>query len=303
MQNILIAGGTGLVGMHLSNILRGRGYHVMHLSRSQNPNANFPAYAWDIESKKIDQEAFSQADFIINLAGTGIADKRWTDERKEDIIKSRTKSTLLLKEYIAIQPNKVKAYLSASAIGYYGDRENELLIESASAGKGFLAESTLAWENAIAKVAQTGMRTVALRTGIVLSTEGGALEKMLMSFTFRMGVYFGDGKQWFSWIHIDDLCNMFVWALEHEEAQGVYNAVAPNPLSNYDLTKAVSQAKGGGYILVPAPAFALRIAMGEMANVVLNSSRVSSQKIENQGFRFQFPEAVAALKDLFRRKI
>ncbi len=303
MQNILIAGGTGLVGIHLSRILRGRGYNVIHLSRHQNLNAEFPAYAWDIEKEMLDEEAFSQADYIINLAGSGIADKRWTDSRKRDIIESRTKSTHLLAHYLKNKPHHVKAYISASAIGYYGERGDELVTEESPAGKGFLAESTQAWENAVEEVRKIGIRTVAVRIGVVLSTEGGALEKMLISFKFRLGVYFGNGNQWFSWIHIEDLCNVFVWAIEQQKAEGIYNAVAPHPLSNYDLTEAISIAKGGGYLLIPTPALALRVAMGEMADVVLNSTKVSSQKIENQGFRFKFPEAVPALKDLFERKI
>ena len=303
MQNILIAGGTGLVGIHLSRILRGRGYNVMHLSRHPNLNSEFPAYAWDIEKNTIDETAFSQADYIINLAGSGIADKRWTDSRKRDIIESRTKSTLLLGHYLKNKPHHVKAYLSASAIGFYGERGDEFVNEESPAGKGFLAESTQAWENAIDEVKKTGTRTVAIRTGVVLSTEGGALEKMLISFNFRVGVYFGNGNQWFSWIHIEDLCNIFVWAIEQSKADGVYNAVAPTPLSNYDLTEAISIAKGGGYLLIPTPALALRIAMGEMADVVLSSTKVSSQKIISEGFRFKYSEAVPALKDLFQRKI
>jgi uncharacterized protein len=303
MKNILIAGGTGLVGSRLSHILRGMGYTVSHLSRRENLKAEFPAYAWDVEKQTLDVRAITQADCIINLAGSGIVDKRWTEARKKDIIDSRVQSALLLKNTLNTTNHKIKAYLSASAIGFYGDRENEPLPENAPQGIGFLTESTVAWENAVAEVGKTGIRTVALRIGIVMSTKGGALQKMLISFLFRMGVYFGNGKQWYSWIHIDDLCRMFVWAIENETAKGVYNAVSPTPLSNYDLTKAISTAKGGAYLLMPAPAFALRLAMGEMADAVLYSTLASSQKIENEGFTFKFPEAVSALKDLLERKI
>jgi uncharacterized protein len=303
MKNILIAGGTGLVGSRLSHILRGMGYTVSHLSRRENLKAEFPAYAWDVEKQTLDVRAITQADCIINLAGSGIVDKRWTEARKKDIIDSRVQSALLLKNTLNTTNHKIKAYLSASAIGFYGDRENELLPENAPSGTGFLTESTVAWENAAAEVGKTGIRTVALRIGIVMSTKGGALQKMLISFLFRMGVYFGNGKQWYSWIHIDDLCRMFVWAIENETAKGVYNAVSPTPLSNYDLTKAISTAKGGAYLLMPAPAFALRLAMGEMADAVLYSTLASSQKIEKEGFTFKFPEAVSALKDLLVRKI
>ena len=300
MKNILIAGGTGLVGNRLSQLLRDMGYTVFHLSRRENKEAEFPAYAWDINKQTLDLKAIEQADFIINLAGSGIAEKRWTAARKKDVIESRVQSALLLKQALNTTNHAAKAYISASAIGFYGDSGDEIVSETSNKGTGFLAESTLAWENAIAEVAKTGIRTVALRIGIVMSPKGGALQKMLIPFMFRLGVYFGNGKQWYSWIHIDDLCRMFIWAIENEKAQGTYNAVAPTPLSNYDLTAAISEAKGGYYLLVPAPSFALRLGMGEMADAVLNSTHVSSQKIENEGFKFKFPEAVAAFKDLFK---
>jgi uncharacterized protein len=303
-MNILIAGGTGLVGFRLSHILRGMGHTVHHLSRRANPKAEFPAFAWDIEKETLDINAFQNADYIINLAGSGIVDKRWTAARKKDIIDSRVQSTLLLKKYLTTTPNKVKAYISASAIGYYGDRQEALLMEDAApADKGFLSESTIAWEKAVGEIANTGLRTVAIRIGIVMSTQGGAMEKMLIPFMFRLGVYFGNGQQWYSWIHIEDLCHIFVWAIENDKAQGIYNGVAPNPLTNYDLTKAMATAKGGFHILLPAPSVAMRIGMGEMADTVLGSTKVSSQKIENQGFTFKYPTALEAIKDLLARKI
>lgn len=303
MKTILIAGGTGLVGSFLSKMLKNKGYNVRHLSRKPNRNAEFPTFQWDIKKGFIEDAAFENTDYIINLAGSGIADKRWTDERKRDIIESRTHSTRLLKKYISDKNMPIKAYISASAIGYYGERGDELVTEVSPRGRGFLAESTGAWEKAIDEISKIGVRTVAIRIGIVLSTEGGALEKMLLPFMFRAGVYFGGGRQWYSWIHIEDLCNMFIWALENDKAQGYYNGVAPNPLSNYDLTQAISTAKGGGYIIAPTPAWSLKMTMGEMADVVLNSTKVSAQKVINEGFQFQFPEAIAALKDLFERKI
>lgn len=300
MRTVLIAGGTGLVGTRLSEILRDRGYKVIHLSRRQNLEAEFPAYAWDVEKGTIDEVALRQADYIVNLAGAGIADKRWTDARKKLIIQSRTQSTALLGHFIKDKSLKIKAYLSASAIGFYGNRQDDIMTEESTAGNGFLVESTVEWEKYVNEISSLGIRTIALRIGIVLTTKGGALEKMLISFWFRLGVYFGSGKQWFSWIHIEDVCNMFVWAIENEKAQGTYNAVAPNALTNFELTEAISEAKGGGYLMIPTPVFALRLAMGEMADVVLSSTRVSSKKVENQGFRFQFREILPALRDLFK---
>lgn len=298
MKNILIAGGTGLVGTKLSHLLRGAGYKVTHLSRRADPNAEFPSFAWQPEKGIVDKKAFDNVDAIINLAGAGIVDKRWTNARKRIIIQSRTTGNVLIANFLQNEKHSVKAYVSASAIGFYADRGATLMTEKDTAGRGFLAESTLAWENAINIVRKTGVRTVALRIGIVLSTEGGALPQMLMPFHFRLGTYFGNGEQYISWIHIDDLCRMFQFALENEKMSGVFNGVAPKPLSNYDFTKAMVEAKGGGYLMIPAPSFALRIVMGEMADAVLGSTNVSSQKIENQGFSFLYGDAHKALENL-----
>jgi uncharacterized protein len=299
MKKILIAGGTGLIGKHLSQLLKNNGYEVTHLSRRANPNAEFPTYAWQPEAGTFDKKAFDEADAIINLAGAGIADKLWSKERKKEIIESRTSGNALIANYLRSNNHSIQTYISASAIGFYADRGDELMTETTTVGKGFLAESTAAWEQAIQEVAATNVRTVALRIGVVLSPEGGALQKMLLSFMFRLGVYFGNGQQWTSWIHRADLCNIFLWALQNQDIKGIYNAVAPTPISNYDLTKAISVAKGGGYLMLPTPSFALRLGMGEMADVVLGSTKVSSQKIENQGFIFRFPKVAEALKDLF----
>ncbi|MDZ7881094.1 MAG: TIGR01777 family oxidoreductase [Saprospiraceae bacterium] len=298
MKNILIAGGTGLIGTHLSQLLKSKGHTVAHLSRRANPSAEFPTYAWQPEKGIFDKKAFDEADAIINLAGASIADKLWSKKRKQEIIFSRTAGNTLIAQYLRSNSHHVKTYISASAIGFYDDRGDDMMTETSSVGTGFLAESTMAWENAIAEVAATGVRTVALRIGVVLSPEGGALQKMLIPFWFRLGVYFGNGQQWVSWIHRMDLCNLFVWALENQNAQGTFNAVAPTPLSNLNLTKAISMARGGFYLSVPAPSFILRLVMGEMADVVLGSTRVSCRKLENQGFVFQFPNALEALKDL-----
>jgi uncharacterized protein len=302
-RTVLIAGGTGLIGKHLSQLLQNTGYKVIHLSRKPNPQAPFPAYAWDIERQYVDPTAWAQADYVINLAGSGIADKPWTKERKRDIIESRTKAAATIEHYLKTTPNKVKAYVSASAIGFYGNRGDELMHETDVAGTGFLSESTIAWENAVAPISQTGLRTVALRIGIVLSKQGGALPKLLIPTIFRVGTYFGDGSAMYAWIHIDDVCRMFVKAIEDERMNGIYNAVAPQPLTIYNLTRAIGSAKGGFFLFLPAPIFAIRLLMGELADVVANSTNVSSAKIEATGFQFQFPEAVEALKDIFKRKI
>lgn len=303
-KTVLIAGGSGLVGSRLSEMLTERGYKVTHLSRKSSANGRYPTFSWDVAAGKIDENAFDNVACVINLAGTGIADKRWTTARKKDIIESRTKSTDLLKKYVRERQSSIEVYLSASAIGIYGDRPDEILTEEAPMGNGFLAESTHAWEKSIIGLMnETSLRTVALRIGVVLSTQGGALPKILLSFLFRIGVYFGNGQQWFSWIHIDDLCRMFIWAIENPTAKGFYNATAPTPLSNLDFTDAVGRAKGGFFLKFPAPSFMLRLVLGEMSDVVLTGARVSAEKIQKAGFTFDYPEAVAALQDILKRKV
>lgn len=303
MPTVLIAGGSGLIGQRLSDILKQKGYEVLHLSRRRRQEASFPSYQWDVSQKAIEAEAVRRADYVVNLAGAGIADKPWTAARKKGIIDSRVGSTRLLLSSFHANKHLPRAYISAAAIGYYGDRGNELLEESSPPGSGFLSESCAAWENAIAEVAASGIRTVALRTGVVLSSRGGALEKILLPFSFRLGAYFGDGSQWYSWIHIDDMCNMFVKAIEDEQMQGHYNGVAPNPVTNKELTEQVKRALNKPALLFPIPAFTLRLAMGEMADVILFSTKVSSRKIEQAGFSFQHPHLNEALADLLNRKI
>lgn len=304
MSNILIAGGTGLLGMRLSHLLKEKGHQVFHLSRKQNLNATFPAYQWDLEKQFIDPAVMEKAEVIINLAGAGVADARWTDARKQLIIDSRVDSALLLKSFIENKKTPARTYISASAVGYYGNRGNQLLKETDPPGEeGFLAESVIAWEKAIDQVAETGIRTVAFRIGIVLSTKGGALEKMLLPFNFFNGTYFGDGSMYYSWIHIDDIANMFIEAVDNEAYSGYYNGVGPHPATNKEIILACKKALGKPAIILPAPAIVLRTAMGEMADMILDSTRVSSEKIERAGFRFQFPELMPAIKDLLARKL
>jgi uncharacterized protein (TIGR01777 family) len=303
MSTIIIAGGTGLLGMNMSKILTEKGYEVRHLSRMRNLNAPYPAYAWNLNNQTIDEDVFQNVDYVINLAGANIGGKRWTKRQKQLIIESRTQSTQLLRDSIEKLPKKPKAFISASAVGIYGDRGNEMLSEESSSGTGFVPEVVKEWEKAIDKVTQTGIRTVALRIGIVLSTKGGALEKMLLPFKLMNGSWFGNGAQYYSWIHIDDVTQLFIKAIEDEKMHGVYNAVSPNPETCKNLVIQIKKALNSPAILMPVPSFALKIGMGEMAVIVMDSTRVSSQKIEDTGFKFQFPELLPALKDLIKRKI
>ena len=303
MATVLIGGGSGLIGMHLSKMLQDKGYDVLHLSRQKKAAALFPTFQWDIDEQQIDETAVQKSDYVINLAGAGIADAKWTAARKRLIIHSRVASTRLLIHSFKQRSHPPKAFISASAIGYYGDRGAEWLGEEASAGSGFLAESCTAWEAAVAEAAQLGWRTVIGRVGIVLSTQGGALPKMLLPLKMHLATYFGDGQQYYSWIHIDDLCRIFIKAIEDDQMSGIYNACGPAPIGNQDFIQTLAAAMNKTALPVPTPAFALRMAMGEMADVVLSSARVATDKIQMTGFQFQHPALEAALRDLINRSV
>ena len=302
-ETVLIAGGTGLIGSFLSPLLRGAGYTVLHLSRTQDLEAEFPAYHWDIQRGELDLEALERADYVINLAGAGIADKLWTKDRRRVIVSSRVDGALLFKEKIKQCQTPPKAYLSASAIGYYGDRGTERLTVESAPGTGFLASTTLQWENAIREVAETGVRTAWLRTGIVLSTKGGALQKIMLPFKAFIGSYFGDGSQYYSWIHIEDIARMYLYLINHDGLAGAFNGTAPHPETNKELTYKVRTAIKKTAIVAPVPEAALRLGMGDMADTVMGSSLVLPERITSAGFEFMHPELLPALRDLLARKI
>ncbi|GAB2474871.1 TIGR01777 family oxidoreductase [Algoriphagus taiwanensis] len=294
MNHILITGGSGLVGQQITRLLEKKGYQVAWLSRSAQGQKSF---LWDVEKGKIDPEALEWADAVIHLAGAGVAEKRWTPERKKLILESRTQSTQLLYSAIEKADNKPSTFISASAVGYYGfNTGTKLVDENSPAGDDFLAEVVIAWENEVKKMESLHLRTVLLRIGIVLDAEGGALGEMLKP---PVAAPLGSGDQWMSWIHIEDLARMFVFALEKTTLQGVYNAVSPNPATNQQLTQEAASAKGKPYLGIGVPGFALKLVLGEMAAMVLGGNRVSSQKIQKAGFQFEFFELSAALRDIF----
>ncbi|MBB4079854.1 hypothetical protein GGR28_002481 [Lewinella aquimaris] len=297
METVLIGGGSGFVGMHLSRKLRSAGYEVRHLSRTARPGGEFATFVWDVNTDVIDAAAFADVGYVINLAGAGIADERWTQERKKVIIESRTGSTRLLATTMARLGITPKLYLSASAIGYYGDRGEELLTEDAAPGDGFLSQSCVLWEESVGEVARLGIPVFINRTGIVLHPKEGALEKMLLPLKVRTSTYFGDGKQYFSWIHIEDLVGIYVFALENQ-LTGVYNGTAPNPVRSKAFAQSLGPALNKSALVVPAPAAALEVAMGEMSHTVLDSTRCSAAKIEAAGYRFAYPELSQALEQL-----
>lgn len=295
MSKILITGASGLVGTRLTEMLVGQGHVVSHLGRTKKAGS-IPSFIWDVERGVIDEEAFTGIDTVIHLAGAGVADKRRNEKRKQEILTSRTQSTALLARYLQRYP-AIKTVVSASAIGYYGfgmtDKE---FTEESHPGKDYLAKVVQAWEGEVDKIQDK--RVVKLRIGIVLSEKGGALMEMVKPIRWGVGSPLGSGKQYMSWIHIDDLCRMFIKAVEDDSLRGAYNVTGPYAVTNRELTRAIAKALRKPLWLPPVPAFVLNIVVGEMAVIVLNGSNVTSKKIQQTGFTFQFPILEEALHDL-----
>lgn len=303
MKTVLITGGTGLIGKHLSELLKVKGYNVRHLSRIQNINTKFPVHQWDLKGKHINTRALEGVCSIVHLAGAGIVDKRWSDKRKKEIEDSRVDGIKLIYEYLNRKKYQIRNFVGASAIGFYGNTGDTLNTTESEAGTNFLSEVCKRWEHATLSLKKLDLRTVVIRIGIVLSTQGGALKKMLPSYKVRIGTYFGNGQQYYSWIHIDDLCKLFVQAIEDEDMEGIYNGVAPEATTNKNLAKVIAKAMNKKALTLPIPAFALRLAMGEMASVILDSTRVQPNRLLAHKFDYDYPDLEKALKDLLKRRV
>jgi uncharacterized protein (TIGR01777 family) len=303
MKKVLITGGTGMIGSALTKQLVNKNYVVIILTRKAKPSSGNIIYKeWSPEEGRIDETAVSEADYTVHLAGANVGDKRWTEKRKKEIVDSRVKSGELLVKSTQNIPNKIKAVVSASAIGWYGPDPQipnpEPFVESDGADESFLGSTCVRWENAIKPVQDLRKRLVILRTGIVLSNEGGAYPEFKKSFKFRVAAILGNGKQIVSWIHIDDLASLYIHAIENESLNGIYNAVAPGPVSNSQLMQTIGVYQGKKYICIHVPAFALKIALGEMSIEVLKSATVSSAKTEAAGFGFSYPTVNEAIEQL-----
>lgn len=299
MAKILITGGSGLVGKRLSSLLAARGDQVIHLSRKADPTAEFPTFTWDIKQQQLDTSAFDGVDHIIHLAGAGIADERWSAARKKEILASRVQGTRLLVDALEWLPKKPKTFIAASAVGFYGDSDN-LCTEDSVAGSDFLADTCVAWEKESSR-AQTLTRTCIMRIGIVLSTEGGALPKLMLPFRLYAGAILGSGKQFMSWIHLDDLCAAFIHLIDHPETEGVYNGVAPIPETHYTFNKALAHVMRRPLWLW-IPGIFLRLALGEMAITVLTGQQVSNEKLLQSGFHCKYGNIHSALTALIPQK-
>ena len=301
-KTILITGGSGLVGKHLTKMLLQKGYKIHILSRNdeQQSSPNIKTFKWDVYKREIDNECINDVEIIIHLAGEGIADKRWTEKRKKQIIESRTESIRLLYTLLKNNPaHPVKSVISASAIGYYSDRGNELMVEENKPANDFLAQSCVEWEKAVDEGLHLGLRIVKFRTGIVLDKNSGALSQMSKPFKIGFGAALGSGKQYMSWIHIQDTIRMYIYAVENENLEGIYNMVAPKPVTNKEMSKAIAEALHKPLWLPYVPAFALKLAMGEMSTIVLGSIKVSADKIQSVGFKFDYSDLKSALKEIY----
>lgn len=301
-MNILITGGTGLVGKKLSTILTGKGHEVRVLSRSKRKNTDIKYFQWDLEAGSIDKNALLNVDCLVHLVGAGIVDEKWTDQRKKLIIDSRVDPLLLLaKEFKAIN-EKPKAIISASAIGIYGfGRGEEKVSEDSEFGEDYLAEVTKLWENAVVDFAKKlKIREARIRIGIVMDKGEGALPKLALPVKFGVGSALGDGKQWTSWIHANDLAQLFVEAIEREAYSGAYNAVAPNPVRNSEFVNIVAKVLKMPIWAPNVPAFVLRMLLGERARLVLEGTYVKNERLQEQGFQFQFTDLEAAVQDIYK---
>jgi uncharacterized protein (TIGR01777 family) len=298
-KKVLITGGSGTVGRNLSELLIRKGYEVAHLSRSQGKNPKIKTYLWNVDKHEIDEHCIDGVSIIVHLAGAGIADSRWTAERKETIIKSRTESIQLVYELLKKYPHQVKTVVSASASGFYSERGSEWMTEKNMPNNDFLGHCSVLWEQSVDEAHSLGLRVVKFRTGVILDKNSGALPKMAAPVKFCIGSPLGSGQQFISWIHIDDVVNMYLKGIEDENLSGAYNMSTPNPITNTELTKAIAKTLNKPLWLPHVPTFILKLIFGEMSEVVLGSTRMNVKKILATGFQFKYPEINTALKEIY----
>ncbi len=307
-QTVLITGGTGLVGKTLSKALIKKGYQIIILTRNtadKKAETGLTYAEWNVAKQQIDMAALQRADYIVHLAGAGVVEKKWTAAYKKEIVESRSESSRLIYEALKNNTNNVKAIVSASATGWYGADAvpAKPFVETDLANEDFLGHTCKLWEASIEPVETLGKRLVKLRTGIVLSNDGGALAEFKKPLNLGVAAILGSGKQIVSWIHINDLCSMFIAGIENENLSGSYNAVAPNPVSNKMLTLTLAKAmRGNFFIPMHVPSFVLKMMMGDRSIEILKSATVSCKKILHAGFTFAFTTIETALEDLAAKK-
>jgi uncharacterized protein (TIGR01777 family) len=306
METVLITGGTGMLGKALGKYLVNKGYKIIILSRGIQPdkmgdaNNNIHFAKWDVKNRIIDIAALQEADHIIHLAGAGVMEKKWSDSYKKEIVSSRVDSAKLIIESLKANENKVRTMISASAIGWYGEGE-QVHTEDEPADDSFLGETCRLWEESVATVTTLNKRLVKIRIGIVLSAAGGALKEFIQPLRFGAATILGNGKQMMSWVHIDDLCRIFLYAIENTEVHGAHNAVAPAPVNNKTLILTLAKKRNRFYIPLHVPTFILKLMLGERSVEILRSATVSCKKILAAGFSFQYDHIEKALEDILKK--
>jgi uncharacterized protein (TIGR01777 family) len=305
LKTVIITGGTGDIGKSLTLLLKEMGYRVIVFSRTAKRKmkaGEMIVYRhWDPERFEFDKESIGEADAIVNLAGAGIADKRWTKERKRVIYDSRINSDKTIVKALEQVPNKIQVVVNASAIGYYGRSDGKrILSESDLPGSDFLSKVCFDWEEEIKPVINMGKRLVILRTGMVLDSNTGGYPKMTQSLKFKIGAVPGKGSEMISWIHINDLCRVYLEAIENELLSGIYNACAPETVSGIKFIRETGRIKTGGkFVLVRVPAALLRIILGMVVDeAILQNAQVSCEKLQRTGFKFLFNTIEAAVANL-----
>ena len=298
-MKVLITGSSGLVGSALTDFFVANGDEVIRLLSRSAP-ADSPV--WDPENGEINLAGVRDISAVVHLASDNLGEGRWNDRKKNSILNSRVKGTQLLSEFFAATEHKPNVIVSASAVGYYGNRGEKRVDEASEPGKGFLADVCRQWEEATASAVDVGIRVANLRLGLILSAEGGTLKKMLLPFRIGLGGVIGSGKQYMSWVSIDDVIGTIQHIIANAAVRGPVNLVSPNPVSNREFTKTLGQVLNRPTIF-PMPAFAARIAFGEMADeLLLSSTRVIPKKLMDSGYEFRHPELGGAFEHLLNRK-
>ena len=299
METVLITGGSGLLGKHLCRKLMERGYKPAILTRRPDYKSNITNYYWDPDKEEINNDAISSADYIIHLAGVNIGEKRWTKKRKRIIMDSRILPAKFLFDKIKESGHKPRAFISISGVGYYGSiTSDRIFSETDRHAEDFLGEVCRLWENTASRFEAIGMRTVRIRSAVVLTERGGVLARMALPVKFGIGSPIGSGKQYFPWIHVEDLCNIFIRAIEDTQMTGVYNAAAPDQRINKEFVRTLAKVLKKPLWFPPVPAILMKLLLGEMSVILLTGSRISSEKIKKAGYLFIFPELEDALKNL-----
>lgn len=301
-MKVLVTGASGMVGAKLIAILVEKGYLIHALSRKAHPDTDKIKYfSWNVDQGKIDKQCIDGVDAIIHLAGENIGKKPWSKRVRTHILKSRTDSIALIYQLLANYPHQVKHVISASGTGYYGNRREELLTEDRTPADDFLGQTCFAWELAVAKGRSYGLRTVSLRSGIILSKDQGALPKIAAPVRMGLGASLGNGKQYLPWIHVDDAVSMYVFALENQGVHGVYNMAAPETVTNKQFNQTLAKVLGKPLWLPPVPAFLLKSILGKMSETLLDSAKISPEKIVNAGFHFTYPTLKEALEAIYQQ--